>query len=54
MLHLFPENRPASSEEDFQRVYTIYGRGSHLGLVTSIISIYVNFHVPKSLHTKFD
>ena len=58
MLHTkFRENRPAGSgEEDFLRVFTIilYGRGSHLGHVTSIISTNLNFHVPKSLHTKFD
>ena len=36
MLHTkFQENRPASSgEEDFLRVFTIYGHGSHLGHVT--------------------
>ena len=32
MLHTkFRENRPAGSEEDFLRVFTIYGRGDHLG-----------------------
>ena len=47
-------NRPASSgEEDFCRVFTIYGHGGHLGHVTSIISTNFYFHVPKSLHTKF-
>ena len=36
MLHTkFRENRPAGSgEEDFSRVFTIYGRGGHLGHVT--------------------
>ena len=40
MLHTkFRENWPAGSgEEDFSRVFTIYGLGSHLGHVTSIIS----------------
>ena len=28
-------NRPTGSGEDFQRVFTIYGRGGHLGHVTS-------------------
>ena len=39
MLHTkFRGNRPAGSgEEDFRRVFTIYGRGGHLGHVTSII-----------------
>ena len=33
MLHTkFRENRPAGSgDEDFLRVFTIYGRGGHLG-----------------------
>ena len=35
----FRGNRPAGSgKEDFLRVFTIYGRGGHLGLVTSIMS----------------
>ena len=55
MLHTrFRGNRPAGSgDEDFLRVFTIYGRGGHLGHVTSIMLI--NFHllVPKSFHTKF-
>ena len=55
MLHTkFGGKQPAGSgEEDFLRVFTIYGHGSHLGHVTSIISINFNFHVPKSYHTKF-
>ena len=55
MLHTkFRENRPAGSgEEDFLRVFTIYGRGGHLGHVTSIILINFHFLVPKSFHTKF-
>ena len=54
MLHTkFRGNRPACSREDFLRVFTIYGRGGHLGHVTSIMLI--NFHllVPESFHTKF-
>ena len=47
-------NRPADSgEEDFLRVFTIYGHGVHLGHVTSIISQNFHCNVPKSLHTKF-
>ena len=35
MLHSkVRENRPAGSGEDFLRVFTIYGRGGHLGHVT--------------------
>ena len=55
MLHTkFRGNRPAcSGEEDFLRVFTIYGRGGHLGHVTSIMLI--NFHllVLESFHTQF-
>ena len=55
MLHTkFRENRTAGSgEEDFGRVFTIYGRGGHLGHVTRIML--TNFHilVPESFHTKF-
>ena len=55
MLHTkFRENRFARSrEEDFRRVFTIYGRGSHLDHVTSIMSSDFHFLVPKSLHTKY-
>ena len=42
-----------SGEEDFLRVFTIYGPGSHLGHVTSIISSNFHFLVSKSFHTKF-
>ena len=38
MLHTkFRGNRPAGYGEDFYRVFTIYERGGHLGLVTSIM-----------------
>ena len=55
MLHTkFRKNRPAGSgEEDFSRVFTIYGRGGHLGHVTSIMLINFHFLVPESFHTKF-
>ena len=42
-----------SSEEDFWRVFTIYGHGGHLGHVTSIMSSNFHFLVPESIHTKF-
>ena len=41
-----------SGEEDFGRVFTIYGRGGHLGHVTSIISSDFHFLVPESFHKK--
>ena len=54
MLHTkFRENRPAGSgEEDFLRVFTIYGRGGHLGHVTNIMLTNFHFLVPESFHTK--
>ena len=45
--------RPASSGEDFLRVFTIYGRGGHLRHVTSIMSSDFHFLVPESFHKKF-
>ena len=55
MLHTkFRGNRPTSSgEEDFCRVFTIYGRGVLLGNMTSIMFINFHFLVPESFHTKF-
>ena len=49
----FPGYRLNGSEEDFSRVFNIYGHGGHLGHVTSIMSLNFNFLVPKSFHTKF-
>ena len=55
MLHTkFHGNRPASSgEEDFFKVFTIYGNGGHLGHVTSITLTNFRFLVPESIYTKF-
>ena len=47
------ENRPAGSEEDFYRVFTIFGHGGHLGHVTIIMLTNFHFLVPESFHTKF-
>ena len=47
-------NQPlGSGEEEFYRVFTIYGRGGHLGHVTGIMSSDFHFLVPESFHTKF-
>ena len=56
MLHTkFCGNRPAGSrEEDFGRVFIIYGCGGPLGQLTSIMSSDFHFLVPESLHTKYD
>ena len=55
MLHTkFRGNRPAGSlEEDFRRVFTIYGRVGHLGHVTSIMLSDFHFLVPECFYTKF-
>ena len=54
MLHTkLRGNRPAGSGEDFRGVFTIKGRGGHLGHVTSIMSSDFHFLVPESFHTKF-
>ena len=47
MLHKkFHQNQPSGSwKEDFQSVFTIYGHGSHLGHVSSIMLM--NFHFLK-------
>ena len=55
MLHtLFHGNRLAGSGEvEFRRVFTICGRGGHLGHVTRIMLSNFHFLVPESFYTKF-
>ena len=55
MLHTkFRGNRPAGSrEQDFERVFTLYGHGGHLDHMTSIMSSGFHFIVPESIHNKF-
>ena len=55
MLHnKFRENLPTGSgEEDFLRVFTIYGRGSHLGHVTQMPRTKFRSPYPRMLHIKF-
>ena len=55
MLHTkFRGIRPAgSTEEDFRRIFTIYGRVGHLGHVTSIMFSDFHFLVLESFHKKF-
>ena len=55
MLHTkFRGNRPAGSgEEDFLRVFTIYGRGGHLGHVTKMLQPNFPSPYPRRLHIKF-
>ena len=50
----FCGNRPAgSTEEGFQRIFTIYGHVGHLGHVTSVMLSDFHFLVPESFHKKF-
>ena len=55
MLHTnFRGNRPVGSgEDDFLRIFIIYGHDGHLGHVTSTMSSDFSFLVPESFHTKF-
>ena len=52
MLHTkFHQNRPTGSwKQDFLSTYTIYGHGSHLDHVTSIMLINFHFPVPQSTY----
>ena len=55
MLHTkFRENWHADSgEEDFWRVFTIYGRGGHLGHVNQMPRTKYRSPYPSRLHIKF-
>ena len=45
----FRENWPAGSgDEDFSRVFTVYGHGGLICHVTSIISTNFHFHEPQA------
>ena len=54
MLHTkFRGNRSAGSgEKDFWRVFTIYGRGGHLGHVTQMPRYKLSFPLPKEAPPK--
>ena len=55
MLHAkFHDHRTIRSVgEDVLKVFSIYGRGSHLGHVTCTIHIYFLKPFPRRLHIKF-
>ena len=54
MLHTkFRRNRSSSSGEDFRRVFTIYGRGGHLGHVTQMPRTNFRYPYPRRLNIKF-
>ena len=42
-----------SGEEDFFKVFTIYGHDSHVGHVTQLIYINFHSHSPSSFHMNF-
>ena len=44
---------PVPEKNIFEGVFTIYGRGDHLGHVTSIMSSDIHFLVHESFDTKF-
>ena len=56
MLHTKSQgHQPSGSgEEDFERVFTIYGRGGHLGHVTKLFCINLSQLTIRSLHMKFE
>ena len=43
-----------SGEEEFFKVFTIYGHGGHLGHVTQLICIYFHSYSPSSFHMNFE
>ena len=55
MLHAkFQDHRTSGSgEEDFFKVFTIYGHGGHLGHVTWTININFRCPFPRRLNIKF-
>ena len=55
MLHAkFQDHRTSDSgEEDFLKVFTIYGRGGHLGHVTWTIYTNLSSPFPRKLHIRF-
>ena len=56
MLHTKSQGHPpsGSGEEDYLKVFTIYGRGGHLGHVTTTISTNFCSRALRSLHMKFE
>ena len=49
----FVEIGPPVPEKIFEVFFSIYGRGGHLGHVTSIMLSDFHFPVPESVHKKF-
>ena len=55
MLHTKFQGRQStgSSEEDFFKVFSIYGHGGHAGHVTQLICIKFHSYSPLSFHMNF-
>ena len=55
MLHTMFQGHQSigSGEEDFFKVFTIYGHGSHVGYVTQLICINFHSNFPLSFHMNF-
>ena len=56
MLHTKSQGHQpfGSGEEEFKMVFTIYGRGGHLGHVTKIFCKNFGLLIIRSLHMKFE
>ena len=55
MLHTKSQgHQPSGSGEDFEMVFTIYGRSGHLDHVTKIFCINFGQLIIRSLHMKFE
>ena len=56
MLHIKSQGHwpSGSGEEDFKKIFTIYGRGGHLCHVTNIFCINVSKLIIRSLHMNFE
>ena len=54
LLTKFQGHRSSGSgEEDFFKVFTIYGHGGHVGHVTQLICINFHSYSPSSFHMNF-
>ena len=42
-----------SGDEEFFKVFTIYGHGSHVGHVTQLIYVNFHFYSPSSFHMNY-
>ena len=52
MPHTKPQGHYVSREEDFLKVFTVYGHGAHLGHVTHVRQISFHSPYPLRMHRK--